>query len=169
MSIKTAAELYAHAIAIEREAAERYAELARRMADQGNEELAAVFGRLAAFEREHLEALERRTAGVALPALKTDCSRLAAGSPETVAHALVSRHITPRQALDIALDGEMRARAFFARVQRLARDPALRALAREMAAEEDQHIALLEHARACAHNPFADWASVFEGPAAVQR
>ena len=51
-------ELYAHAIAIERESAAGYAELSARMRDQSNEELAALFAGLAQLEAGHLEALE---------------------------------------------------------------------------------------------------------------
>ena len=159
--IESAAELYVHAIAIEREAVERYTEFAARMDDQGNGELAAVFGKLAAFEAEHLEALRRRTVGVQLPALSADYSWL---DPN-----LVLPVETARQVIAIALEAEKRAHAFFAHVQRIAGDPALRALAKEMAAEEDEHIALLEHAMTRAHDPFIDWASVFEGPDSVQR
>jgi len=61
MPIQSVAELYAHAIAIEREAAERYAELAGRMQDEGRDDLARVFNLLARLESEHLEALEART------------------------------------------------------------------------------------------------------------
>ena len=59
--IQTVPELYAHALAIEAEAAERYAELAERMSDEGREELAGVFALLAQDEAEHLDALKRRT------------------------------------------------------------------------------------------------------------
>ena len=69
MTIQSAPELYAHAIAIEREAAERYAELAGRMNDEGREDLARVFNLLAGLEAEHLAALEARTEGVELPAV----------------------------------------------------------------------------------------------------
>ncbi|OGA61918.1 MAG: hypothetical protein A3G81_10075 [Betaproteobacteria bacterium RIFCSPLOWO2_12_FULL_65_14] len=169
MSIESAAELYVHAMAIEREAAERYGEFAARMADQGNEELASVFGKLAGFESEHVKTLQRRTDGVALPRLAADYSWLDAGAPETAAHDLIFRLLTPRQALAIALQAEKRARAFFQHVQRDATDPALRALAKEMAAEEGEHIDLLDHALARAHDPFVDWASVFEAPGTVQR
>ncbi len=167
MTIESAAELYVHAMAIEREAAERYREFATRMADQGNEELAAVFGKLAAFESEHVKVLQRRTDGVALPSLAADYSWLDAGAPQTAAHDLIFRLLTPRQALAIALQAEKRARAFFSHVQRDGTDPALRALAKEMAAEEAGHISLLERALARAHDPFVDWASVFEGPDAA--
>ena len=142
--IQCAPELYAHAIAIEREAAQRYAEFAERMDDEGREDLARVFGMLAATEAEHLDALERRTAGIELPAVATgEYSWIYGGAPETAARELVYRLMTPRQALSIALDAERRAQAFFEQICWTAADPALRALAREMAAEEREHVALI--------------------------
>ena len=142
--IGSTAELYVHAIAMEREATERYTELAQRMSDEGNDQVAALFARLAAHESEHLAALRRRTAGVALPALDTDYSWIDAGAPETLAHDFVFRLMTPQQALSIALRAEKRAKAFFEQAQRVADDPATRSLAREMAAEEAGHIEMIE-------------------------
>lgn len=143
--IRSAPELYAHAIAIEREAAERYAEFAERMAELGNEPLAELFGQLAGFEAEHLDALLRRTEGVALPELGTDEYQwLDAGAPETVARKLIFRLMTPRRALAIALAAEKQAQAFFEHVFMTADDPALRALAQEMAAEEQGHVGMVE-------------------------
>jgi rubrerythrin len=143
--IRTAAELYAHAIAIEREAAERYADFAQRMADLGNEPLAELFRQLAGFEAEHLDALLRRTDGVALPELGRDEYRwLDAGAPETAARELIYRLMTPRSALVMALAAEKRAQAFFEHVFMTADDPALRALAQEMAAEEQEHAGMVE-------------------------
>jgi rubrerythrin len=140
VKLDSAAELYVHAIAIEREATVRYGELAERMADLGNHEVAALFRTLSALEAEHLAALRRRTAGVALPALTSDYSWLDEGAPETAAHELVFRLITPRRALAIALQAEKRAKAFFEHAGRTGSDPGVRALAREMAAEEAEHI-----------------------------
>ena len=68
--IHTAPALYAHAIAIEREAVARYSEFAERMSDLGNDAAAEVFATLARMECEHLEELNKRTAGLALPALR---------------------------------------------------------------------------------------------------
>ncbi|MBV8033152.1 MAG: ferritin family protein [Betaproteobacteria bacterium] len=142
---RSAAELYAHAIEIEREAAERYGEFAERMADLGNDAAAELFGRLADFEAEHLEELRRRTREVEVPKLGAGQYRwLDAAAPETAARELVFRLLTPRQALLIALAAERRAEAFFEHVMAMADDPALRALAREMAAEEQEHVALVE-------------------------
>lgn len=143
-AIRTVAELYAHAIAMEDEAAQRYVEWSVRMADEGRDELARVFGFLAQREAEHLDALRRRTEGVELPAI--DAGRyhwLDSGAPETAARELVLRLMTPRQALSIALHAERRAQKFFEQVQGACADPALRVLAREMADEEREHAALL--------------------------
>ena len=142
--IESAPELYAHAIAIEREAAERYAEFAERMTDEGREELAEVFSLLARVEQEHLETLRARTEGIALPAIAEDRYKwLDSGAPETPARELVYRLMTPRHALAIALHAERRAQAFFDHVGWTSSDPALRALAKEMAAEEREHVDLV--------------------------
>lgn len=135
-----AKDLYAHALAMEKEAAERYAEFATRMADEGNDEVAAVFARLARLEDEHYRALRRL--GVA-PLPPAPYRWLDAGPPEAAAHDLVFRLLTPRQALAIALDAERRARAFYAEAARGGTDAEARELAQRLAAEEDEHIAAL--------------------------
>ena len=63
--IRTAPELYACAVCIEREAAERYREFAERMGDHGKDEVAEIFARLAVIEGEHLEALREKSRGMA--------------------------------------------------------------------------------------------------------
>lgn len=144
-TINSPNELYAHAIALEREAAERYAEFARRMDDLGNAAAAEVFTTLARLEEEHLQTLLERTQGVAIPQyLNEQYAWLDAGAPETTARDLVFRLLTAHQALEIALRAERRAQTFFEKVMLTADDPALRALAREMAAEEGEHIGLVE-------------------------
>ena len=96
--VRSPAELYAHAIAIEREAAGRYAELAARMRDESNEDLAALFAGLAKLEAGHLEALERRTDGIALPPLtRTDYKWLGAERDDREARLrLEARRAEPR-------------------------------------------------------------------------
>lgn len=161
-SIRSANELYAHAIAIEREAAERYAEFGLRMADLGNEAAAELFQRLAGFEAEHLDTLLRRTDGVAIPQLAPAEYRwLDAAAPETAARELIYRLMTPRHALEIALAAEQRAEAFFEHVFMTAADPALRALAQEMAAEEQEHVRLVEDLLARTADPNIDWPAYF--------
>ena len=162
-TIRSAPELYAHAIAIEREAAARYGELAQQMADRGNEAVADVFSALARMEAEHLDALEMRTAGLALPKIAAERYQwFDQGAPETAAHEWLFRLITPRQALAIALDAEKRAQAFFERVLLTCDDPALRALAREMAEEESEHVSMVTQLVERTPDPVVDWASIYE-------
>ena len=165
--IKTSAELYAHAIAIEREAAARYFEFAERMSDLGNEAVAEIFSTLATLEAEHLIELLERTADMALPDLAADEHRWLGGSaPETVDRELVFRLMTPRHALEIALLAENRAAAFFDTVVLTCDDAMLRALACEMAGDEADHIAILEKLLETTPSPVIDWASIYEGAAA---
>ena len=155
-------ELYAHAIALEREAAERYAEFARRMDDLGNEAAAEVFATLARLEEEHLQTLLERTRGVEMPRfVDGQYAWLEAGAPETAARELVFRLLSARQALEIALRAERRAQAFFEKVMLSADDPALRALAREMAAEEGDHIQLVERLLEHTRQPGLDSQMIF--------
>ena len=143
--MKTVADLYAHAIAIEREAAARYSEFAERMDDLGNEAAAQVFATLARLEAEHLIELLKRTEGMDLPGLAAhEYAWLDSGAPETAARELVFRLMTPRHALEIALAGEKRAAAFFESVVMTADDPMLSALAAELAADETDHIVMIE-------------------------
>ena len=160
--IDSPAELYAHAIAIEREAAERYGEFAERMQDEGREALADVFSLLARVEQEHLETLLARTEGVALPAIAEDRYKwLDSGAPETPARELFYRLMTPRHALAIALHAEQRAQAFFEHVYWTSSDPALRALAKEMAAEEREHVDMVSKMLGDTPEPSLDTTLIF--------
>ena len=157
-AIRTGPELYAHAICIEREAAERYAQFAERMSDLGKEDVAETFAQLAAVESEHLQTLLRETGGLALPEVSQDgYCWIEAGPPDAAARELVLRLMTPRQALTIALAAELRAEAFFEQVFMTAEDPALRALAREMAQEELEHVVAIEKLVEAVREPILDW------------
>ena len=119
------AEILVHAIAVEREAARRYTELARQLAERKHP-AAALFAELARQDERHLERLEAKSAGVALPDLGADHSW---------------REAPP---LASALQAETDARAFFEQAGRVAPDPLARSLAEEMAAEESEHIARIQ-------------------------
>lgn len=148
-AIRSQAALYAHALAIEREAAARYRELARSTADQGNAPAAALFTHLAAREAQHAAAIAARARGLELPVLKPwEYAWLDDGPPERVAHELVLGTVTPQDALKIALEAEQRARDFFEHVFATATDPDLKLLAAALAQEEAQHVEWLERALA---------------------
>ena len=159
MRAEHTAELYAAAIALEGEAAERYAELATRMEQAGRFAVAALFFMLSRRETQHLEELRRKTVGLNLPPLSADYRWRDDGAPETVGRDLVLRGMTQRRALEIALQAEKRARAFFEQAARVAGEREVRALAQEMAAEEAEHAAIIER---MLHLPSAaaDWRSL---------
>src|SRR5947207_2784857 len=64
---QTLIELYAHALAIEREAFKRFIELERFMRDAGIDHLAEEFERIGREEQEQYEALALGTAARELP------------------------------------------------------------------------------------------------------
>jgi hemerythrin-like domain-containing protein/rubrerythrin len=169
-TIGTPAALYAHAIAIEREAVERYGEFATRMGDLGNDQVAGLFTALARMEAGHLDTLQAHAREITLPVIDaTQYAWLDSGPPETMGRELVYRMMGPREALAIALAGEQRAHAFFLRVQRLAQDPALRTLAQEMAFDESNHVELIERALARIPEAAPDWNALLSpDPAAEQ-
>ena len=151
-------DLLAHAIAIEREAAARYAELGERMSDLGNDGVGQLFLRLARMEKEHEQALIGRAAGLSLPQTAPgEYAWLDQGAPETAAHDLVLNLLTPHAALKVALAAEVRAASFFESARRQARDPALADLAAEMAAEEGVHIAWIKSAIRRTPDTVIDW------------
>jgi len=161
-AVRSALELYAHAIAIEREAAERYAELSQYMQDLGNDAVAALFAKLGELESGHLGTLQARTQGLAVPELELDQFRwLDAGAPETAAREFVFRAMTPHLALEIALKAEQRAQEFFEHVYRTAADPSLRGLAQEMAMEEKEHVAMVKRLFDRTLDPSVDWTQFF--------
>jgi rubrerythrin len=135
----------AHAIALEREAARRYEELAAAMQTEGNAELKRFFARMAHFSRLHLADAQARGGFRILPVLAPHEYEWPDGTaPETADWAGVDAQMDGRAALELALTSERRGHAYYAAVAALAQDRELRALAREFAGEEAQHVAELE-------------------------
>jgi rubrerythrin len=161
-AIGSIAELYAHALAVEREAAARYAELAEFMTDHGNAPVAELFARLAQIEEEHADAIVASARGLSVPALRTfEHTWFDAGPPETIAHEFVFRLMTPHDALKVALEAEQRARAYFEEVFAAATAPDVKMLAASMIQEEQQHIEWVERALAMDPDPHIDWDKLF--------
>ena len=135
----------AHAIALEREAARRYVELAAAMGTEGNRELKDFFGRMAHYSRLHLADATARGGFRELPVLAPDEFEWPDGiSPETAGWAGVDALMGPRAALELALDGERSGHAYYAAVAATTADAELRAIAAEFASEEAEHVHELE-------------------------
>ena len=145
--IKTVEEFYAHALAIEREAAERYAEFDAWFTKRGEPLLAGLCRTLAEMESQHARQLTRASRALELPDIGDGGYRwLPAGSPETPAREHFYRVTQPRQLLEIAFHAECNALAFFDWVGCTTSDDTVRTLAREMAAEEEQHVQWVRNA-----------------------
>lgn len=145
--IGSVGSLYAHALAIEHEAAARYSEFARAMDDLGVEAVADLFRRLAAFEAEHAYLIAKQTYHMALPTVPREAYAWFDNSaPVPQTELPVGRAMTPGQALNIALAAERRAKAFFEQVLETSADRAIRDLAAELAQDEEAHIAWVEAA-----------------------
>ncbi|WP_442777129.1 ferritin-like domain-containing protein [Sphaerotilus montanus] len=135
----------AHAIALEREAARRYEELAAAMQTDGNAELKSFFARMAHFSRLHLAEAQARGGFRDLPVIGADEFEWPEGiPPETADWAGVDAQMDVADALRLALDSERRGHAYYAAVAAETQDRELAALAGEFAAEEAQHVAELE-------------------------
>src|ERR1051326_539870 len=128
-------ELYAYAIAIEREAAKRFTELERFMRDTGIDHVADELEKIGREEREQYELLSLGTAGRDLPELV---------GWEYAWHYLgpnADRRRAPtttRETLELALQTERRAQTFYLDVSEHSPDESVRAFAGEMAADEQR-------------------------------
>src|SRR3954464_7995343 len=117
---QTLIELYAHALAIEREAFKRFIELERTMHEAGLDIIAEEFQRIGREEQEQYEALALGTAQRELPALAPAARERRALAPwEYAWHSLgpdaerVRPPKTAREAIMLALATERRAQNFY--------------------------------------------------------
>jgi len=138
---QTLIDLYAHALAIEREAFKRFIKLERFMRDAGMDHLAEEFERIGKEEQEQYEALALGTAERELPQIEGweyAWHYLGAEADKVVAPK------SARDAIKLALATERRAQNFYIDVAEHANDDAVCAFAAEMAQDEQRHVMRLE-------------------------
>jgi rubrerythrin len=169
--ITTVEEFYANALAIEREAAERYGEFTAHFEDRGEDVLAGLCRNLARMEKGHFEDLAECCARLELPSVPEGRYRWMEGeSPEAPAREMLYRIAQPRHLLEIALAAEWRAREFFAGIARTSPNRAVRELASVMAAEETEHVKWVREALEYHVTSGANWEQMVEagiGPGTV--
>lgn len=152
-AVKSVDDLMDIAAAMEHEAAVRYRELAARMEDIGESEMAALFRDLAAVESEHEAGIVRWAAreGRRAPRpISYDWQM-----PETFAGSSAdgeARLLTPYRALGTAVRNEERAFAFYSYLAALADDRAVQDRAETLAHEELRHVAQLRVLRRRAYH-----------------
>lgn len=161
--IRSVAEFYSHALAIEHEAAERYAEFRDYFADRGEEVLAGLCGNLSRLEAEHFRELVEASDGLEPPPIPAGEFRwLEAGPPEAAAREVFYRIASPRQLLEVALEGEHAALAFFQWTERTTPEEAVRTLARRMAEEEQRHVEWVRQALEYQPISHAEWNRILD-------
>jgi rubrerythrin len=147
--LKTLEELFALAHAMEHEAAERYAEIAERMRQEGNPALAAVFESLSADEIGHMDQVTHWSEQAKGKA--PDPSLIQWTLPETFddegASTVAPQLLNAYRALAMAVRNEERAFAFWSYVAAQAQDAEIQQAAEAMAREELGHVATLRRER----------------------
>ena len=147
--VQTIEALLAHALAMETEATDRNGELADQMETHRKQAVADIFRRLERAERAHLEELTQRCSGLTLPHYAPwEFQWSASEAPETIAVDRVHYQLSVREALQLALDHERRAVAFFASVAASDAPAEVVSMATEFAQEEREHIVWLQE---CLH------------------
>ncbi len=138
-------EFLAYAINLEREAADRFGQLADAMDSCGNRETGKLFRRLSDYSRMHLGEAQARSGFRELPAMTPgEFVWPEMESPETAAIWATDPLIGRDQALEIALDAETAGFDFYKNVLDTTNDPEIKALAKEFVEEERGHVAELK-------------------------
>ncbi|RXH23230.1 hypothetical protein XH99_31385 [Bradyrhizobium nanningense] len=148
-------ELFALAHAMEQEAAKKYDSLAEEMRGQGKDDLAEVFTRLAAAEREHVDSVtqwSQSRRGKAPDPAMVRWEAPEALAPEAAAEVKTSRLMTPYRALAMAVRNEERAFAFWSYLAAYSHDPEVKKASEAMAKEELGHVATLRKERRRAYH-----------------
>jgi rubrerythrin len=159
---RTLEDFMLQALAMEREAAERYAELADMMETHNNHDVAALFRTMAGHEAEHAAQImaEMRWSeappGLRIAPALYDLSDIE--SAEAPPYGDVHYLMTPWHALQMTLAAEQRAEAFFAALASSTGDESVRRAALELQAEEAEHVRLVQAWIAKVPQPEQDWA-----------
>jgi rubrerythrin len=157
--------LMAYAYALEAEASERYSEFADAMETHNNREVAELFRKLARIENLHAEHILEEMGWSKAPAPPSSGWRWQGlEGPETADHTELHYLMQPYHALQIALHNERRAEAFFSDLHRKAPAGKVRDAAKEMAAEETEHVRLVEEWLKRTPKADAEWAVDLDPP-----
>jgi len=165
LNINNIEEFLAHARAMEREAADQYAELAEQMEVHNNREVAELFTALSVIEGKHVDKIVKKAGSRDIPHLAPwDFKWQGDGAPESAAGMEAHYMMTPHHALTMALNAEQRAADFYHRVAEETDDPQVKTMSTEMAAEEVEHIAWLKDWLKRYPEPDAGWDDDLDPP-----
>ena len=156
---RTLPEFMAQAGAMEVEASRRYADLADAMETHNNVEVAAMFRTMANYESKHADDIMAAMGWSEAPPLTPrEGGWPGTEAPEVTPMQEVHYLMQPYHALELALAAERRAERFFAELARVATTDAVRRAARELRAEEREHVELVLAWMKKVPRPDRDWA-----------
>ena len=168
-AITSKSEFLAYALAIEEEAAERYAVFADQMETTNNPEVAELFREMERLEGLHAEEIEKMIGSSGVDHMHPwELDWGDGDAPEAVDFSDTHYLMTPHQALTLVLKAEKRAVKFFSTVAGGEADEEVRRMAAEFAEEEKEHVKWVKKWRKKYPPPADDWAEDMDPPNALE-
>ena len=152
------------AYAMELEATERYAQFAEQLDTHNNREVAQLFRKLAQIEALHAKRILEEMGWPSVPALPPAFAWDGEEGPETAPFDSLHYLMQPWHALDIALRCELQAVKYFDGVAAADVPQRVRAAAKEMAADEREHVALIKEWMKKVPQPAPGWDEDLDPP-----
>ena len=137
------ADFMSRAYTIELEATERYAQFAEQLETHNNREVAQLFRKLAEIEGLHAKRILAEMKWPSVPALPPAYAWEGVEGPETAPFDSLHYLMHPWHALQIALRCELQAQKYYEGIAASRAPKQVREAAREMAAEETEHVRLI--------------------------
>ena len=157
---RTLTEFMVQAWAMEIEAAQRYTDFADAMETHNNREVAAMFRTMAQYEARHADQILAEMGWSEPPVVqRSDVRWPGFEAPETAPIDEVHYLMQPWHALQLALAAEKAAERFFRKLARVAASESVRHAARELQAEEREHVELVKAWMKKVPKPDPDWAN----------
>jgi len=151
------AEFMARAYTMELEATERYAQFAESLEMHNNREVAQMFRKLADIEALHAKRILEEMQWPSMPALPPAYAWEGDEAPETAPFDSLHYLMQPWHALEIALRCEQEAQKYYESIAASKAPAQVRGAAREMAAEEAEHVRLIREWMQRVPQPPAGW------------
>ena len=158
-------DLLAVAYQIESDAVECYNLLADQMEIHNNPELVKVFRDLAHAEGIHGKEIRNLAGDFDVVTLARRLAKFERSESPEEADASSAHYLTtPWHALQLALDGEKRALAYFTSIEKAAKDPKVKSMAVELIKEEAEHVNLVHRLLRRYPQPGDSWADNLDPP-----
>ena len=157
MPVPSLEDFMSRAYALELEATERYAQFAEQLDTHNNREVAQMFRKLAQIEALHAKRILEEMGWSSLPAMPPAFAWDGQEGPETAPFDALHYLMQPYHALEIALRCELQAVKYFDGIAAGDVPLRVREAAKEMAAEEREHVALIKEWMKKVPQPSAGW------------